>query len=356
MGIISNLFFSTHSLDFYASLSSAFLLLLLLGGLLMLVYGSQYILVGASSIARIFAISEFVIGITIVAISTSLPEFFVSVQATMKEVGEIALANVIGSNFFNIALIFMILSLWSKKVFSVSLRAIVIIISLQLLLLLGTIFVLEPIPQAIGIGALVLLGIYFYYEIHIHSHSTLLKENNSPSSNGNLAKSYSLDKRSAPLLIAIGLIVLGGLILYMGSEFFLNSARTLGYRIGISDAIIGILFVALGTSLPELMVTLVAIMRKAPHNSSEVENYQSMAEGNIVGSNLINILGVLGISCIASPIHGISAVFTDIVAMNIAGVLLLLLLWRRLYMQRVMGIGLLVLLGSYLYILARNML
>lgn len=338
-------FLSIFSFDSYFVLGNFSLFGLFVLGIIILVYGSKYILLGASNLARIFHISEYIIGITVVAISTSLPEFFVSVEAAKKGVSVISLANVVGSNIFNIVLIFMLLCLFAKGLLKIKIITILLLSLLNISILIMSLFNISPIPSVVGGGYLFGLLMYFYWELR-HSKRNVVKTQ--------VTSQYSVQYSNKFVFsgISVILLLLGVVMLYIGAEVFLNSIRIIGVRIGIPNSVMGIIFVALGTSLPELMVTITVLVQMTDGFSRKSKgcsaNIQDMAEGNLIGSNLINILGVLGLTATFHPIIGISQLLFDIVVMTIAIFILLLLVFQKKHLQKLTGILLLVVLVLYL--------
>lgn len=282
-------------------------------------------------------LSEYIIGTTIVALSTSLPEFFVSINAAVQGVGVISLANVVGSNIYNIALIFMLLCIFSKNIFKITWKKIMFLSLLNLMLLGMSIYQVSTIPRILGVVflcVLIIMSIFSYTHQGKQKH-TIPKLSINDNATQEMRGSIPSDtKKNSILMIAIRMF-LGMVLLYFGSEFFLNSTRAIGIIIHIPDSIIGIIFIALGTSLPELMVTITAIyyMKKGTHNA----NFQDMAEGNILGSNIFNILGVLGLTTVIVPIEGIASLLFDIIIMTMLTGLLFFLLMQKLLVQKCIG-------------------
>lgn len=333
--IITSLF----SPELYQEWHLLALILLLLLGVLGLIKGSRFIIFGASKVARILHISDYLIGITVVAFSTSLPEFFISVRAALKGDGVIALGNVIGSNIFNITLIFMILCIFAKEIFKVNWKNILFLTVLNIVLFALSAFNVQKIPRIMGLIFLIML-IFMIYT----SYKNQPKENQERSTSENSSTSSF-----ATVLIAIIELILGAGLLYVGSEIFLNSAKAIGYQLQIPNQIISIIVVAIGTSLPELMVTITSIYYMKKGNVDE--NLQDMAEGNIIGSNLFNILGVLGLTTLISSVEGVGVFLVDIVVMSLLTLMLFILMYQKVVVQKILGYIFLISFLAYLTIL-----
>ena len=231
-----------------------------IAGLVLLYYGAEFLIKGGVSIALKLKVPALIIGLTLVAFGTSAPELVVSIDASLKGSGDISIGNVIGSNICNIALI------------------------------LGLSALIAPLNVHLfshGItrwqGAIFFAGIVAYTGFNIYDG----KKNGCDDDN-DVANS-----KIFPYWVAI-LFVTGGLAaLIGGAKLFVNSAIFIAKAGGISDAVIGLTVVALGTSLPELATSVVAA----------IKGEKDIAIGNVVGSNIFNILGILGIAPLISPIH-----------------------------------------------------
>ena len=283
-------------------------ILILAAGLALIVLGAEFLVDGASSIARKAGISEFVIGLTIIGMGTSAPEFVVSLFAAVKGNADIAVGNVIGSNIFNILLILgitaMILPIEIME--SNRKRDIPINIGATLLLVVlgmnGTIFGLgaNSLSRIDGI-VFILIFIWYMY--------TSFKRNESPIADEN-EKIYSIGLSTV--------MVIGGLAsLVYGGNIFVDSATNIAKMAGVSDKFIAITLLAGGTSLPELATCIVAA----------VKNKGQLALGNILGSNIFNILLILGTSAIIRPLSMDSINFVDLSVLMLSVVMI----WASIY-------------------------
>ncbi|MFN7596271.1 MAG: calcium/sodium antiporter [Cereibacter sp.] len=248
--------------------------LLFVIGLLGLFFGGEYLVRGASSIARSYRISPMVIGLTIVGFGTSAPELLVSVQAALAGQPAIAIGNVLGSNIANILLILGISAviaplilpmrkLWRDLGFMLLATAVI-----WAMLLDGGITRLD--------GVLLLAGLIVFVAVAFLT-----------------GKAEPDDALPLPPVWQAALMTLGGLVvLVIGARLLVDSATTIARTYGISEAVIGLTIVAVGTSLPELATSVVAALRKQTE----------IAVGNIVGSNIFNIFGILGLTAVIAPI------------------------------------------------------
>jgi cation:H+ antiporter len=249
----------------------------LLGGIIALFFGGEALVRGSVDIARRMAIPPLLIGLTVVGFGTSTPELLVSVDAALRGVPDIALGNVLGSNIANVLLIAGLSAMvWPIRITGDTLRrdaTAMILASLILIPLFAT-------GQAGRPAGLVLLAGLIVYLTLAYRQA------------GKAAPEHADAKPAAALLVCI-VWVLGGLVaLIVGARFLVDGAVSIARDFGLSEAFIGLTVVAVGTSLPELATSLVAAFRK----QSEI------AIGNIVGSNIFNILGILGVTALIYPI------------------------------------------------------
>ncbi len=282
-------------------------IILLLAGFALLIKGADFLVLGSSSLARRFNISELVIGLTIVAMGTSTPEMVVSLIAAMKGQNDVAVGNVIGSNIFNIFVILGISALIIPIVVqhSTIVKEIpyTIIAAFMVLLLANDHLFTDNRENRIGfVDGLILLAFFAIFLYYIFRNM----KNDNPEMPMD-QKNYSLWK--SLLLIGAGI---GGLVL--GGSLSVNNAVDIAETLGISERIIGLTILAAGTSLPELATSAVAAYRKNA----------DIAVGNVVGSNIFNIFLVLAISAILHPLPYQMTFNTDITFL-IGGTVLLLL-------------------------------
>lgn len=277
-------------------------ILLLLAGLALIVFGADYLVDGASRIARKAGVSQFVIGLTIVGMGTSAPEFVVSMIGAFKGSADIAIGNVLGSNIFNTLLILGVTAfILPMTITKNNLRRDlpVNLVVTVLFLLLGFFGGLSRIDGAI---LLVLFAVYLWYCFRFDEHE--IEEEDAP---------------TGKLWINI-LLVLGGLAaLVFGGRVFVNSATALAYRMGASEKFIAVTILAGGTSLPELATCVVAAAKKKG----------ALALGNIIGSNLFNILLILGCSAVVTPLSFASIKWVDAGVLTASALLLIAAAFTR---------------------------
>lgn len=261
-------------------------------GLLMLYFGAEWLIRGSVTIANKMRISQLVIGLTIVAFGTSTPELSVSVSSAVQGISDIALGNVVGSNIANIGLILGISAIIRPIAVSklVIRKEVPIMIGVTVLLVAisfdGTISVEEGIILAIGIVVFT-----------VFSYKTSKKETGdivNISAGLDLAKKHVVSK--SIVLIGVGLA-----LLTFGSFLTVENAVSIAKSIGISERVIGLTLVAVGTSLPELVTSIVAARR----------GHADLSIGNIVGSNIFNVLAIVGISATIAGISVVDSMFFD---------------------------------------------
>lgn len=244
-------------------------------GLVMLFFGGEYLVRGASNIARHFRLSPMVIGLTIVGFGTSAPELLVSVQAALAGQPAIAIGNVLGSNVANILLILGVSAAISALIIPIAKvrRDLLIMLAasgmLWVMLLDGTVTRLD--------GAILLLGLAVFMWLAF----TQGKEEHDPEA-----------EAPASMLISVAQTIGGLVVLVIGARFLVDSATEIARTFGVSEAVIGLTVVAVGTSLPELATSVIAAIRKQTE----------IAVGNVIGSNIFNIFSILGITALITPI------------------------------------------------------
>ncbi len=260
-------------------------LILLLIGFVPLVYGGNFLVDGASSLAKKYNVPNMVIGLTIVAFGTSMPEFIVNMMSSVKGANEIAMGNIIGSNILNIAIILGITSiirvLYVKDNTSTKEIPLTIISGLAVFFLANDKLIdkvsVSQISRADGFVMLMFFIIFLSYTF------SLAKEGRAEEDED--FKVFSTKKSTIYIILGLALLMLGG-------KLIVDNAVNLARGIGISERIIGLTIVSLGTSLPELTTSIIAALK----GNSDI------AIGNITGSNIFNVFWVLGMSAIISPI------------------------------------------------------
>jgi cation:H+ antiporter len=262
----------------------ALMSLQIFGGLIYLLLGGDLLVRGAVSLARKANLSPMLVGLTIVAIGTSAPELFTSVQAAFQGYGGIALGNVVGSNIANVFLVVgapaLIYPMMCDRPSARGDGSVMVATSALLFLLCA----LGPLGRVDG--GILLLGLGLFLFLSLRKPETLSDRDREQASDLRLSLGLPSGKRMIVLFLVLGVIFLP-----LGASLLLDGAVGVATALGVSDAVIGLTLVALGTSLPELATTLVAAWR---HQSD-------VALGNVLGSNVMNILVVLGLTALLSP-------------------------------------------------------
>jgi cation:H+ antiporter len=291
-----------------------------------LIWGAEMLIKQSERIALKFKIPEFIIGATLIALGTSLPEMAASVAASYNGKADIAIANVIGSNILNITLVLATVFIISKKITPTrdffakdSTWALVPVLVFILMILDGV------ISRFDAILLLLLMGAYLLF--------LLQDAKNIPEED-----LENIDSGTFTWSKVIPLLVTGFILVIVGAHFTVESASEIAKDFGISEWIIGIMMISLGTSLPELVVSISAATR------GKVD----MAIGNIIGSNMANTTVVIGAAALTNPMAiNASAYLFDIATMIVATLLLVFITANKLY-NKSAGISLIIILGLFL--------
>ena len=306
-----------------------------LAGLILLCIGGYAIVSGGVSLAKKLRISSMIIGLTVVAYGTSTPELAASLLAAFNSHTELILGNIIGSNISNVGMVIGISAIFAP-------------------LLISKITVSRWIPIMIGVSLLVVAMSYDGEISHVdgliliaaligftaYTIKTVKKQKiqqNEPVENDELEGEYFLSKYKIETYPqSIGLIVAGVILLFIGGHLTVDGAVNIAETLGLSQLVIGVVIVAIGTSLPELITSIIAIAKKQT----------DIGVGNIVGSNIYNILLILGVSSAIVGIPVVPDVFSNYYIM-IAFSLVLFIGFRK-YIPRVVGVGLAIAFVVYL--------
>lgn len=323
--------------------------ILLVVGFALLIKGADFFVDGASNIARYLGISTLVIGLTVVAFGTSLPEAAVSISGAIQNVDDVSLGNVVGSNIANLLLILGLSSVVSPIIIDKDIikRDLPISILAALLLIPMMYFLHDGTTMSITrIEGVILLVVFIAFMVLVFKSALGNKNKINASLNKEditiepevLAPSMSKAKAITLTLLGIVGIVGGGILTT-------NSAKTIALYFGMSELLVGLTVVSLGTSLPELITSMVAAFKK--------EN--DIAVGNVVGSNIFNILFVIGISTLILPISINPVVIFDLLFLIVTSVIVLILCLREKKLGRVEGIFMSLFYVGYLsYIIYRD--
>lgn len=245
-------------------------------GIILLSFGGDYLVKGSSGLARKLNISPMIIGIVIIGFGTSVPEIFVASNAVINNSSDIALGSVVGSNIANILLVFSFGLLIAKdnilKVVSIG----DMFVMLAVTLLLSIFLIIGSIKTPLSFLMILLLPIYFYCSYSFFNKNIEIDE---------------IDANDNYLKLLISIFV-GFFLLFLGSDIFIKGLKDFAAYYNIPEAVLGLTLAAIGTSLPELAVTFASVKNKA----------EKVLLGNILGSNIINVLGALGISSLFGAI------------------------------------------------------
>lgn len=297
----------------------------LVAGLAILIVGADLLVRGAAQLARVLGLSPFAIGVTVVAFGTSAPELFASIGAALLDVEELAIGNVVGSNIANILLILGAGAIIApigihRRVRLVELPIMLVITGLTVGLLLDS--KLTRVD-----GALLAAGLIGYVVFIVRSHRVEIEHEGDEVVTH--PKSAWLD---------VGMVVLGILALGLGARALVFGATGVALRVGVSEGIVGTTVVALGTSLPELAATIRSVMAKQ----------SDIAVGNVVGSNIFNLLSVLGITAMIHPLVASPSMEMHLWIMLSVSVLMVVFAMIRPAMGRLVGMCFLLLYGAYI--------
>ncbi|RNF38952.1 calcium/sodium antiporter [Planococcus salinus] len=315
--------------------------LLLLVGFALLIKGADFFVEGASKIAQSLRVSPLLIGLTIVAFGTSAPEASVSFIAAFEGSSDVAIGNVVGSNIFNITLILGVTALvFPLVVQSETIRKEIpfaLLGAVALLLLISDIQLQSAgsnlITRTEGIMLLLFFAVFLYYIFEVARKDRLNTEEN-PADTANVSR------------VKNSLLTIGGLagIIFGGSLVVENSIQ-IALSLGMSETLVGLTIVAVGTSLPELVTSVTAALKK------QVD----IALGNIIGSNIFNIFFILGTSATIHPLTVDSKIFSDVWLMIAVTVLLMILARTKYTISKMEGSVLAVIYIVYVvYIILRN--
>jgi len=308
----------------------------LLVGLLLLFFGGELLVRGSVALALKMRISTLVVGMTVVSFATSAPELFVSLQAVLNGSNDIAFGNVIGSNIANITLVLGVTAL----IFRVKISEQTATLNYPFLLLSslifgGVMYYFNGIPQEVGFLFIFLLLVFTWLLI-----SKSRKENlKLAAEEGELLDEASSDS----LFKSLGFLVAGIVLLKFGADYLVEGTIAIAKKFEISERVIAVTVVAIGTSIPELATSIVAALKKE-HN---------LAVGNLIGSNIFNILAVLGV---VASIKEISIIDTAILSFDYVWMItitfiigLFVYVFSKRQISRTEGVLLLLIYMSYLY-------
>lgn len=302
--------------EFIAGVPLGVQILFLIIGFVFLMKGADWFVDGASAFAGKLGIPQIVIGLTIVAFGTSAPEAAVSITAALNKSADLAISNVVGSNILNVLLILGVASIITplaikKNTFRYEIPFVAIIT----LLLLGLGLWGHDISRIDGIIFLLLMCAFMVYLIFVAKSEKNSSDEETP------VKKMAVWKMLVFILV-------GGAGIIFGSQITVNSATEIARHFGMSERLIGLTIIAFGTSLPELITSVIAAIKKNA----------DIAIGNVVGSNIFNILFVLGLTAVISPINYANAFIVDNIMALVAMILLFFCVLKNKKLGRIGGI------------------
>jgi len=304
-------------------------MLLILAGIVLLYFGAEGLVRGSSNLALRMGIQPLIVGLTVVAFGTSAPELTVSISASLRGSGVVALGNVIGSNIFNIAVILGLSAVICPLTIHVSLLRRDIPIMIGFTVIGCALIAYGAVPRWVGVGLLILLAGYLIYTICQAKHDQ---------EQGEFSDELPEPSKSPPWLDIVFVLVGFGLLV-LGAEWFVRGAIVIARDLGVSEAVIGLTIVSMGTSLPELATSAVAAFKKQT----------DIAVGNIVGSNIFNLLCILGFTALVHPINADGISLVDAGVMLGVSILLLPLAFTQREISRLEGATFLAIYGGYLW-------
>ena len=306
-------------------------LVLLVVGFAMLMKGADWFVDGASKLADRFGIPQLVIGLTIAAMGTSLPEAAVSVSAALKGSAEITIGNVVGSNIMNVLVILGLTAVVRSIAVQKSTVMYEIPFTIFVTALLAILGLMDNQVSRLEGGILwVFMILYLLYLLHMAKNGQPLEETAEAEEN-------------EPVWKMLLMIVVGAVMIVWGSDITVNAATTIAKIFGMSERLIGLTIVAFGTSLPELVTSVTAA----------IKGKADIAVGNIVGSNIFNILFVVGTSALITPVVYSAGFMVDSIVAIAAMVLLLLCVVRKRMLTRPAGVVMLIGYAAYFVYLIR---
>jgi cation:H+ antiporter len=316
-----------------AALIPTFLLLIV--GFVLLIKGADFFVEGSASIARKLRVPSLIVGMTIVAMGTSLPECSVSINASLTGENSLAVSNVLGSNIFNLMVVCGVCALFAPLVVKAETRKRDFTFSILCAVLLGVLGYLGM--ELERMDGWIFLAIFILFLFYMVMSALKARAGGQEIDEG---EEYAV----IPVWKSILFIVCGAAAIAFGGDFVVKSASKIATTFGMSQTLVGLTICAIGTSLPELVTSVVAARKK------QVD----MALGNVIGSNIFNILFVLGISSSISPIAVITENLVDVVLLILMSLVVWIFTWTKERVNRAEGAGMVLLyIGYWVYICVR---
>lgn len=305
----------------------------LLAGAVLLYFGAEWLVKGSSNLALRFGVPSLVVGLTVVAFGTSAPEMVVSIKSGLEGLGGLAIGNVVGSNIFNIAVILGLSALVRP------LRVNVQVLKVDTPIMVLAMIVMFVLMRDGIVGRWE--AFFLFVAVVVYSSLTICLGKKSQRQMPRAEENSLRVELKHSVWMDIVLIGMGFGGLVLGSNLFVNGAVALAVAFKVSPAVIGLTIVAMGTSLPELATSIVASARKQ----------EDIAVGNIIGSNIFNILAILGVSGMLTPLQAQGVGTVDLLFMLGTGILLLPMMGARFRLGRLEGAFFLIIYCGYLWYL-----
>lgn len=319
-----------------------FYIIFLVVGFVLLIKGADMFVNSASIIAKMLKIPTIVVGITIVAFGTSAPEASVSISSALAGSSGISIGNIVGSNMFNILVVLGLSAVFMPVVLDrevVKTDVLIMTIASVLLMIFGLFFTTTGNFMLVRVECIIMLVLIIAYVAW--SVIKVLRKNKQDG----VSNKEEKDEKKPNIFLTILLLVVGLAGIMAGGDFVVFGAKNIAMSLGASEMLVGLTIVALGTSLPELITSLVAMRKK--------EN--EIALGNVIGSNMFNILFVLGMSGTISPLPIAVNALIDIIIVTVVSVAFLIYCWFRKDINRATGIVMVSMYVMYLvYIVLRD--
>ena len=301
----------------------------LLVSLVILYYGAEGLVFGASSLAKRIGVSPLIIGLTIVSIGTSMPELVVSAKSAMSGQSGIAIGNVLGSNMFNVGIILGL----SAIIYPLAVKRQLLKFDVPIMILTSVLFLLLFLDYGIArLEALFMVVLFVLYISYL-----LITSKKNPKDKNNQESDIKVSKH---WLLDLIFIVAGLLALVFSSDLLVDNSIIIAQRLGMSEAMIGLTIIAAGTSMPELATSVVAAIKKR----------SDIAIGNIVGSNIFNILLILGVTGLIQPISTPEINYMDTLFVVILGLVLWLFIKFSSHVRRWQGVIFILMYVFYFFI------
>ena len=320
-------------------------IVLIIAGLVLLFIGGEALVRGSVTLSSHLGVSKLLIGVVVVGFGTSAPELLVSIKASLQGKPDIAVGNVVGSNIANILLILGVSSLLQPifcKDAAMKRDAITVFCASVFLLCIAF---FGEITRGIGIVMVLMLVFYLFYSYKAEKKEKALISSESSNTSSETLHTAEAEEfmQNISITLSVVMSVTGIVMLMFGADFLVDGASNIATRFGVSQATIGLSIVALGTSLPEIATAISASLKKE----------SDVIIGNVLGSNLFNILSILGVTSIITPISiSQQLAYIDIPIALAVAVIALYFINVRQSMGRLIGVGFLGLYGAYMAWLA----